>query len=98
MYKRQGNISRERDTAIAWIQEALGDKPPSGPRPDGLSCHFGRAENGAPIMRFFVTKLEKSLTDDESKQNITARLDRLLRRIRRVGTMIEEVLTTGDER
>ena len=35
---------------------------------------------------------------DESKQNITARLDRLLRRIRRVGTMIEEVLTTGDER
>ena len=35
---------------------------------------------------------------DDSKQNITARLDRLLRRIRRVGTMIEEVLTTGDER
>ena len=35
---------------------------------------------------------------DDSKQNITARLDRLLRRIRRVGTMIEEVLTAGDER
>ncbi len=33
----------------------------------------------------------------DSKQNITARLDRLLRRIRRVGTMIEDVLTTGDE-
>ena len=31
------------------------------------------------------------------KQSITARLDRLLRRIRRVGTMIEDVLSTGDE-
>jgi hypothetical protein len=35
-----------------------------------------------------------SITD--SKANITARLDRLLRRIRRVGTMIEEIMTTGD--
>ena len=32
----------------------------------------------------------------DSKQNITTRFDRLLRRIRRVGAMIEEVLTTGD--
>ncbi len=37
-------------------------------------------------------------TISDSKQNMMARLDRLLRRIRRVGTMIEEVLTTGDER
>ena len=36
-----------------------------------------------------------SITDSE--QNITARLDRLLRRILRVGAMIEEVLTAGDE-
>ena len=36
-------------------------------------------------------------TISESKQNMVARLDRLLRRIRRVGTMIEEVMTTGDE-
>ncbi len=36
-----------------------------------------------------------SITD--SKQNITARLDRLLRRILRVGAMIEDVLTAGDE-
>ena len=35
-----------------------------------------------------------SITD--SKANITARLDRLLRRIRRVGTMIEEIMSTGD--
>ena len=35
-------------------------------------------------------------TLEDSKVNITARLDRLLRRIRRVGTMIEEVMTTGD--
>lgn len=35
-------------------------------------------------------------TLEDSKVNMTARLDRLLRRIRRVGTMIEEVLTTGD--
>lgn len=34
---------------------------------------------------------------EESKQNITARLDRLLRRIRRVGTMIEEVMMASDE-
>ena len=33
----------------------------------------------------------------DSKQNITTRFDRLLRRIRRVGAMIEEVLTAGDE-
>ena len=33
----------------------------------------------------------------DSKQNMNARLDRLLRRIQRVGTMIEEILTTGDE-
>ena len=32
-----------------------------------------------------------------AKQNVIARLDRVLRRIRRVGDMIEEVLTTGDE-
>ena len=36
----------------------------------------------------------KSLAD--SKQNMSARLDRLLRRIQRVGSMIEEILTTGD--
>ena len=35
-------------------------------------------------------------TIEDSKVNMTARLDRLLRRIRRVGTMIEEVMTTGD--
>jgi len=35
-------------------------------------------------------------TLEDSKVNMTARLDRLLRRIRRVGTMIEEVMTTGD--
>ena len=35
-------------------------------------------------------------TIGDSKANMTARLDRLLRRIRRVGTMIEEVMTTGD--
>ena len=35
-------------------------------------------------------------TIEDSKANMTARLDRLLRRIRRVGTMIEEVMTTGD--
>ena len=34
---------------------------------------------------------------DVAKQNVIARLDRVLRRIRRVGDMIEEVLTTGDE-
>ena len=33
---------------------------------------------------------------EDSKINITARLDRLMRRIRRVGTMIEEVMITGD--
>jgi hypothetical protein len=33
----------------------------------------------------------------DSKQNMNARLDRLLRRIQRVGTMIEDILTTGDE-
>jgi hypothetical protein len=36
-------------------------------------------------------------TLEDSKVNMTARLDRLLRRIRRVGTMIEDVMTTGDE-
>jgi hypothetical protein len=35
-------------------------------------------------------------TLEDSKVNMTARLDRLLRRIRRVGTMIEDVMTTGD--
>ena len=35
-------------------------------------------------------------TIEDSKVNMTARLDRLLRRIRRVGTMIEEVMTKGD--
>ena len=35
-------------------------------------------------------------TLEDSKVNMTARLDRLLRRIRRVGTMIEEVMTKGD--
>ena len=35
-------------------------------------------------------------TIEDSKVNMTARLDRLLRRIRRVGAMIEEVMTTGD--
>ena len=35
-------------------------------------------------------------TIEDSKVNMTARLDRLLRRIRRVSTMIEEVMTTGD--
>ena len=35
-------------------------------------------------------------TLEDSKVNMTSRLDRLLRRIRRVGTMIEEVMTTGD--
>ena len=34
---------------------------------------------------------------EEAKQNVIARLDRVLRRIRRVGDMIEEVLATGDE-
>ena len=34
---------------------------------------------------------------DIAKQNVIVRLDRVLRRIRRVGDMIEEVLTTGDE-
>lgn len=32
----------------------------------------------------------------DCKENITTRLDRLLRRIRRVGTMIEEILNSGD--
>jgi hypothetical protein len=36
-------------------------------------------------------------TPEVAKQNVIARLDRVLRRIRRVGDMIEEVLTTGDE-
>ena len=34
---------------------------------------------------------------DVAKQSVITRLDRVLRRIRRVGDMIEEVLTTGDE-
>jgi hypothetical protein len=36
-------------------------------------------------------------TPEVAKQNVITRLDRVLRRIRRVGDMIEEVLTTGDE-
>ena len=36
-------------------------------------------------------------SSEAAKQNVIARLDRVLRRIRRVGDMIEEVLATGDE-
>ncbi len=32
----------------------------------------------------------------DAKENVMTRLDRLLRRIRRVGAMIEEIMTTGD--
>ena len=32
----------------------------------------------------------------DAKENMMTRLDRLLRRIRRVGAMIEEIMTTGD--